>query len=145
MFKKPATILFLITLPILFSSCDSYIGKVCTAEFRILGVAVYTVDDKPVVLDELTITARPLRNEVELDVCGNGYDCENGGPAGWPEEGFYTIFHDGMRGAIRRGSIQIKVAGKNDKVQFEEEFLISDNGCHISKAAGPDTIFVEGN
>lgn len=145
MLKKTAIIFCLIITPILFSSCDSYIGKVCTAEFRILGVSVYTVDDKPVVLDEFTINARPLHNEVELDVCGNGYDCENEGPAGWPEEGIYTIFHDGMRGVIRRGSIQIRVAGKNEKVQFEEEFLISDDGCHVSKAAGPDTVFVEVN
>ncbi len=50
-----------------------------------------------------------------------------------------------MRGAIRRGTIEIKVAGKNDTVQFEEEFLISDDGCHVSKEAGPDTIFVEVN
>lgn len=143
MYKKPVFIFFLIIVPALLSSCDSLGGEVCTAEFRSLGIAVYSTKNEPVILDDLTVTAREFQREIKLDVCGNGYDCENGRPAGWPEEGIYTIFHDGMRSAIRRGSIQIKVAGKNEKVQFEEEFLISDDGCHVSKEAGPDTVFVE--
>jgi hypothetical protein len=143
MFKKLTFISCLIILPILFSSCDSFIGKVCTAEFRILGVAVYTTEEKPVILDELTITATPSRNGKEGDGGGNGYDGENDGQAGWPEEGIYTIFHDGMKGAIRRGAIEIKVTGKNERVQFEEEFIISSNGCHVTKEAGPDTVYLE--
>lgn len=145
MFKRRDLILFLILIPVLLSSCDLYIGKVCTAEFRVIGVAVSTVDNEPVILDELTITTKRFRQETTLDVCGNGYDCDTDGPAGWPEEGIYTIFHDGMKSAIRQGSIEIKAAGKNEKVQFEEEFVISSDGCHVSKEAGPDTIFVNMN
>lgn len=145
MFKRRELVLFLIIIPVLLSSCTSYIGQDCTLEFRSIGVAVYTVDNEPVILDELTITTKRYRQETTLDVCGNGYDCDTDALAGWPEEGIYTIFHDGMKSAIRHGSIEIKVAGKNEKVQVEEEFIISSDGCHVSKEAGPDTIFVNVN
>lgn len=80
----------------------------------------------------------------ELNICESmGSDCEKGTPYGQPEKGRYTIFHDGLRDEISGEKSAILVEGSNNKINIEEEFVIGDDGCHVFKAAGPDTIFVE--
>ncbi len=145
MFKKPVFILYLITICLLFNSCDSFIDQACTAEFRSIGVTVFTTENEPVILDEFTVTKRQFHSEGELEICGNGFDCENGKPAGYPQQGFYVIFHDGMRSKIKGGVMKVTASGKKDEIEFKEDFLISSDGCHVSKEAGPDTVYVETN
>lgn len=145
MFNKPASVIVLFIIPVLFVSCDSLspFDNVCTLEFRMIGMAVYSAEHEPVVLDEIAIFAVKSGRKTVLDICGDGYDCGAEGLAGRPDEGHYTIFHDGMRDKIRRETMKIQVEGKNENVSFSEEFVIGNNGCHVFKEAGPDTVFVD--
>lgn len=143
---KRVSILFL-ALVYLFSliSCDSGqspIGRVCTDELRIIGISVFSMNKEPIVLHQFTITN--LETGRVLNICESmGSNCENGKPYGQVEKGNYIIFHDGLRDEISGDKSTILVEGSNDDVSFQEEFVIGDDGCHVFKDAGPDTVFVE--
>lgn len=87
-----------------------------------------------------------MDTEKIVEVCDNILgNCEQDAPAGYPEEGIYFIYHDGLRDEISGKKSKILAEGSNEEVSFQEEFLIGDNGCHVFKTAGPDTVFVELN
>lgn len=137
--KNILTILIFIFL---FNSCDA-VFKDCTSVFKIVELSVVTTEGEPVELDEVNIINKTTGNA--LDLCSDGYDCDENRPSGAPELGRYTIFHDGLRDQVGKGGLIIQINGSNEVTSFQEEFLISDDGCHVSKEAGPDTVFVELN
>lgn len=140
------SLLFLLLLS-LFSllSCDSGqspINKICTGEFKMIGVQILSMDKEPVILDEASITN--VETGRVVDICEEGLgNCKNGALSGYHEEGFYFVFHDGVRDEIAGEKSKIQMQGSNEEINFSEEFQIGDNGCHVFKAAGPDTIFVD--
>lgn len=87
-------------------------------------------------LDELRVYEK--RFEVELDVCGSE-GCAPGSFKGNPESGSYVIIDDQFAGKINR-VLDIVVEGKSGELSFQEEFTIEDDGCHVSKRSGPETI-----
>ncbi len=140
-FPRTYPYLFLILTFAFFFSCDE---PICTRDFRAIAVQVLTTDGEPVVLDEFTVK-RSESGQV-IEICNDALgDCEKGAAAGYPEEGIYTIFHDGLRNKIRGYQIKIDVEGKKGEAVFQEEFVIVEDGCHVYKAAGPGTVFVDTN
>lgn len=83
-----------------------------------------------------------MRTEKAIDPCDfdDPNPCPGGRPMGSPEYGSYTIFHDGIRDMIIGDRIGIRVKGQKNGKQFDEEFLIGDDGCHVFKKEGPKRI-----
>lgn len=123
-------------------SCDS-ISTICSSDFRYLGVGVYLVDGiTPVVLDEVTLTDG--RSGKTIDLCDtNETECPGKGIMGVPENGSYTIFHDGLRDQIGFYPTPLLFEGRNDSITVEQVFLIGDDGCHVYKISGPGTLIAE--
>ncbi|WP_234567354.1 hypothetical protein [Rhodohalobacter sp. 614A] len=117
-------------------------GRVCTDELRIIVISVLSSEEEPIVFDQMTITN--LETGRVLNICeAMGSYCETGKPLGQPEKGRYTIFHDGLKDEISGEKSKILVEGSNEMFSIREEFVIGNDGCHIYKDAGPDTIVVE--
>lgn len=138
---RVSKILFIGLFLMSFLSCDAW-QEVCTSEFKIIGIQVLSADEEPIILDEVSVTN--LETDRVVEICDDGLgNCEKGVPAGYPEEGLYFIFHDGLRDEIPGDDTKILVEGSNDEIHFQEDFKIGDNGCHVFKEAGQDTVFVE--
>ncbi len=123
-------------------SCDS-ISTVCSSDFRYLGVGVYLEDGiTPVVFDEVRLTDG--RSGQTIDLCdANETECPGDGIMGVPENGSYTIFHDGLRGRIGFHPMPLLFEGRNDSITVEQLFVIGDDGCHVHKISGPGTLIAE--
>lgn len=61
---------------------------------------------------------------------------------GRPQTGSYVVMHDHYAGKIN-GKRDLILSGSNEEYSFREEITVEDDGCHIYKVAGPDTITVE--
>lgn len=138
---KLIKLLFIGLILISLQTCDS-LNTVCTDELIVINVRVLSMDEEPIDLDQVTVTG--LETGGVLDVCdGSWLDCENGAPSALAKEGIYPIFHDGLRDEIPGDDMKILVEGSNSEISFQEKFEIGDDGCHVFKEAGPDTVFVE--
>lgn len=104
-------------------------------------MAVFSLEREPVALNQVDITVKSSGRKI--NVCDGGYGCGREGLAGSQEFGSYTIFHDGLRDKIPGNEMNILVQGQNKELAFRQDFKIGENGCHVFKAAGPDTVFVE--
>lgn len=103
-----------------------------------------STEEEPISLDEVMV--KNLETNRVITVCDGAFEnCENGVPVGYHEEGFYYVFHDGVRDEIAGEKSKIQIQGSNEKISFSDEFQIGYNGCHVFKAAGPDTVFVDVN
>lgn len=112
---------------------------VCTGDFRYISIIVLTTDQQPVILDQLSVFDKTSGEE--FDLCEPD-GCADGGSLGAPDMGVYYIFHDHFVGKIGMGDRTLIVEGENADISFQEEFGVRDNGCHIEKTAGPDTVIV---
>lgn len=120
---------------ILLFSCDLIDERVCTLEFRTIGMAVETPEGDPVVFDEFTI--RNSRTGKKIDLCdSDSSTCGESNIHGAPEFGIYTIFHDGVRSEIFGPAMAVIAEGRKGDQIFERVFAVGDDGCHIFLIAG---------
>jgi hypothetical protein len=123
-------------------SCEElFNSKVCTLEFRYLMVSVVDGDENPVRFDEVSVTN--YRTGDAIDLCDSEPSLCIDEIAGNPEMGYYTIYHDGLRGDIGFRPISVLFDASNDSVSVQQLYLIGDDGCHVYKMSGPEVIAVE--
>lgn len=136
--KITKIILLALAAPLLFScSNPGDPGRVCTAEFVTHTLTVLTPDAEPA--DSVQIT-------VSNKATGNTYDvCEPSICDETPDDGTYVIFHDGFLGKVDSDGEEIVVRGTKGDKGFTEEFIFKDDGCHIRKIAGPDSVYLQMN
>lgn len=121
------------------SSCDLFeSSNICSSDFRYVNILVLTQENEPAVLDEIRVLDKHTGSEIDL--CQPD-TCPEGSIMGIPEVGSYVIIHDHFVGKIRKRA-DLQVEGKGQQGNFQETFRVTDNGCNISKTAGPDTVFV---
>lgn len=123
-----------------WTSCDS---QICTSSFDFVQIQVLNQNEEPVELDSIKII--DMRTDKAIDPCDfdDPNPCPGGRPMGTPELGGYTIFHDGIRDMIIGDRIGIQVIGEKGDQQFQEDFLIGDDGCHVFKMEGPGTVMLD--
>ena len=116
-------------------------SKVCTSEFRMIGVSVVYEDKEPVIFDDASVKNHRTGNEIDL--CSSYHsNCTREEIIGHPESGYYTIYHDGLRNEIGMRPVALMFSASNDSVSVEQLFLIDEDGCHVQKKAGPDQIII---
>lgn len=123
-----------------WTSCDS---QICTSSFDFVQIQALDQNEEPVELDSFEII--DMRTEKTIDPCDfdDPNPCPGGSPMGSPELGGYTIFHDGIRDMIIGDRIGIRVIGQKGDRQFQEDFLIGNDGCHVYKMEGPESVTLQ--
>jgi len=123
-------------------SCEElFNSKVCTLEFRYLTVSVVDRDENPVRFDEVFVTN--YRTGDAIDLCDSEPSLCIDEISGSPEMGYYTIYHDGLRGDIGIRPLSVLFEASNDSVSVQQLYLIGDDGCHVYKMSGPEVITIE--
>lgn len=135
--------LSILFLAALMGGCDSTnsIDRVCTAEFRIFSTTVLSPDGEPADSVDISITIGD--SDESFDPCAEDFEenCDIGGPVG-----FYIIFHDGLIDKIDEGeNATVLVEGTRGELGFTREFVFTNDGCHVAKVAGPDTVTLQSN
>lgn len=136
--KNSSNILFFI-LAVVFTSCSNPQdpGRVCTAVFITHTITVLTPDDEPADSVQITVLNKETGNE--YDVC-NSTICDEP-----PRSNPYIIFHDGFLEKVDSDGEEVIVRGAKGDKSFTEQFTFRDDGCHIRKVAGPDSVYLQVN
>lgn len=126
---------------IVVSSCNSTNSndRFCTAIFLGSAVSVLTPDGNLADSVQVRIT---IGNGESFDPCTRtlGDYCDQQGP------GKYIIFHDGIRDEIDEGeNAAVLVEGTRGELSFTREFVFTNDGCHVAKVSGPDTVRLQAN
>ncbi|WP_157621278.1 hypothetical protein [Salisaeta longa] len=110
----------------LSAGCDSQ-SVLCTAEFVTYTVRVVTPAGQPA--DSVQIEVRNASTGARYDVCGGLSPCHN------PEDGQYTIFHDGVD--VGPFPTEVVVTGRKGDLGFRATYVFRQGQCHVRKLAGP--------
>lgn len=128
--------LILMAAGLFLQSCSqSTSPRVCTLQFVVHQVTVLSAEGEPADSVDINITDRntgetfnPCESEV-FDCAGEGF------------EGNYTLIHDGYSDESEEGrEFNLRVKGQKDQASFEADFTFRNDGCHIRKVAGPDSV-----
>jgi hypothetical protein len=130
-------ILLALVTPLLFSCSNPDIPKVCTQQFVMHNLTVLSPGGEPA--DSVQIIVSNKATSDIYDVCGSSL-CEE-----TPADGQYIILHDGFFGKIDSDGETIVVHGEKGDRSFTEQFIFGDDGCHIQKIAGPDSVYLRVN
>lgn len=124
----------MLILAFMFASCtsDNTGERICTEEFVVHTITVLQPDGQPA--DSVSINVRNKESGDLYDVCQNDLCNANG------QQGQYVIFHDSFQGEISKEQENIVVSGTKDSLSFTEDYSFYDDGCHVRKIAGPDTV-----
>ncbi|MGM0545163.1 MAG: hypothetical protein ACQEST_00445 [Bacteroidota bacterium] len=125
--------IFCLALLLQFCSSNQQ-PKICTDEFVMLSVTVLDQNNE-------------LADSVDIQVTnksGTIYDCDEY-LCQETSMGTYSIMHDGLREEISDQKEIIIVEGNKDDFRFREDFQFRDDGCHVQKIAGPDTVTLQSN
>lgn len=128
----------LLTLLISCISCDKiYKDCLCTEEFRMYSLTILDNNNTPIDSVNITVTNK-LSNQV-YDLSDYDYD--------FLPKGEYIIFHDGFKRDLSTVIEVIVVESEIDSttVQTELGFNTDECNCHVQKAFGPDSIWVDLN
>ena len=131
-----------VCLALFFYACE----LACTDELRMIGVTVMAPEEEDsVFLDQIIITEKRTGKLIDLCDFGDHGHCSERTLREIPDYGIAPIiFHDGIRKKIkRRRAMEILVEGFRDSLSFQQEFVIGYDGCHVFKAAGPDTVYLQ--
>ncbi|MDZ7773265.1 MAG: hypothetical protein U5K31_11095 [Balneolaceae bacterium] len=131
--------LTLLLAGLLFQSClESHSPPVCTLQFEVHQVTVLNAEGEAA--DSVQIQITNQENGESFRPCEReSYDC--------PVEGFegrYTIIHDGYFEHSEEGKeFNLRVTGQKDEMSFQADYTFRNDGCHIRKVAGPDSVSLE--
>lgn len=131
--------LLLLAAGLFLQSCSQSISpRVCTAQFVVHQVTVLDTGGEPADSVEIDITDRDTGetfNPCESDA----FDCAAEG-----FEGNYTLIHDGYFEESEEGrEFRLYVMGRKNQTSFEADYTFRNDGCHIRKVAGPDSVQLE--
>lgn len=137
--KLHLNIILCILVGAFLAGCDLWNERnnvACTLEFMSYNLTVLTESGEPVEDAEIQIRNKESGETYEPCVNHDVYTCEYQG-----YEGHYTIFHDGFQELTEPNkTISLVVLGsKGDRV-FSAEFSFLNDGCHIIKKSGPNTV-----
>ncbi|HEX6981699.1 MAG TPA: hypothetical protein VF181_02965 [Balneolaceae bacterium] len=130
-------ILLILALPLLSSCSNPEISEVCTGIFITHTLTVLTPEGEPADSVQITVSNKETGNE--YDVC-NPTICDEP-----PRSNPYVIFHDGFSEKVDSDGEEIIVRGTKGDKGFTEQFTFRDDGCHIRKVAGPDSVYLQVN
>jgi len=140
--KSGFLLIIVLIIALTGQSCEKlFDSKVCTLEFRYITVSVVDGDENPVRFDEVSVTN--YRTGDTIDLCDSEPSLCIDEIAGSTEMGYYTIFHDGLRGDIGIRPLSVLFEASNDSVSVQQLFLIGDDGCHVYNMSGPEVITIE--
>lgn len=125
----------------LTAGCTSSVEAPCSLEFRSFNVTVLTPEGERA--DAVDISVIIGDSSESLDPCTEVYNdsCSLEG-----DNGLYVIFHDGFKEQIAKGkNVLVTVRGVRGETSFSQEYIFTNDGCHIRKVEGPDTITLQAN
>lgn len=132
----PILIAFLFAL-ILYSCTYTGLETPCTMELRTFHLTVLTPAGEPADSVQIDVTNKDTGEKYNAcrEVYGDSCDQID-------FEGTYIIFADGLEDDLNKEGEKIfaEVIGTREDLGFAEEFTFEFDGCHVFKAAGPDTV-----
>lgn len=132
-------LLLLLAAGLYLQSCSqSTSPRVCTAEFVVHRVTVLGTGGEPADSVDVDITDRDTGDA--FDPCeSEAFDCTADG-----FEGNYILIHDGYFEESEEGrEFRLHVTGQKNQASFEADYTFRNDGCHIRKVAGPDSVQLE--
>lgn len=129
--------LILLAVVLLITSClqSPSSPRVCTAQFVVHQVNVLNAEGEPADSVDINITNRDT-GEAFNPCESEAFDC-----AGEGFEGYYTLIHDGYFEESEEGRIfRLRVTGQKNLASFEADYTFRNDGCHIRKVSGPDSV-----
>jgi hypothetical protein len=111
--------------------CDNDMGgRACTASFDIITVSAR--EPGGAALESATATSTLLRTGEELEVT----------TLALLEPGTYAVVDDGSLQRIRAAGDVVRFEAQAGALLASADFSVSSSGgCHVSKLAGPDTVW----
>ena len=110
--------------------CDDPGGRACTASFAI--ITVHAREPGGAALDRATVTSTLLRTGEQLAITTLALF----------EPGTYPVVDDGSLRKIRAGGDVVRFEAQAGPLVATADFTVaSSGGCHVSKSAGPDTVW----
>lgn len=128
--------LFLLAAGLVLQSCSqSTSPRVCTAQFVVHQVTVLNAEGQPA--DSVDISITDQNTGEAFNPCeSEAFDCAAEG-----FEGHYTLIHDGYFEESEEGrEFRLRATGQKDQARFEADFTFRNDGCHIQKVSGPDSV-----
>lgn len=124
-------------------------GRVCTMEFRTIGLTVVDSLNAPVAEADVdvirTATGRSIvctgEQQYGCVVPGDGRGhraASNDGVLSVWGAGLYEVMHDGV--SVRGGGEMFRVEVGKGAARASEQLLFAHDGCHVRKLSGPDTL-----
>lgn len=125
----PHRFIFLIGIILFTFSCGKDQGRacsgICTEEFRTIRVSITDAENKPVLLDSISIT--DLSNNRNLDLNENDF----------LEEGVYMIFNDNFVQDYKNEESSLLFKGfQEDELVVEETYEVGADCCHVYHISG---------
>ena len=131
-------VLFLLILILPLASCINDDSVVCTMEFVTIGIQVTDSLDNPVKLDDYYTINNSTKEELHFKDMDPFWDSIN------VVRGYYTLATDSERDWTNRKNLKVTFYGFIDSVKvIEEEYIISDDICHIYLIRGKQHIVLE--
>lgn len=118
------------------SSHDTEPGYFCTALFAYITVTAVDSAGQPV--NDLAIRDSVLRTHQASDVTDQSLALLT--------PGTYVIFADNYMDSVRASGDSVRVTGTSSSVGpapspgFSTVYVFGNDGCHVKKLAGPDTV-----
>lgn len=132
-------LILLLAAGLYLPSCSqSTTPRVCTAQFVVHQVTVLDTGGEPADSVDIGITDRDT-GEAFNPCESEAFDCAAEG-----YEGNYTLIHDGYFEESEEGrEFRLRVTGQKNQTNFEADYTFRNDGCHIQKVAGPDSVQLE--
>jgi len=120
----------------MYSCTTSGLETPCTLEQRVLNMTILTPDGEPADSVEIVVSNKETGESYQTCKKLYGDDCYKDGA-----DGTYAIFADGVEEGLDKGEkIFTEVVGKKEDLSFNQDYTVGYDGCHVYKAAGPDTV-----
>lgn len=130
-------IISLLLLPVLYFSCKTEKGVMCTQEYRTIAVSVRDAAAKPILLSQYYVKKTSTNEIIDFSMEDPLMDSLN------RLQGIYTLFTDGKMAMTSKTGTEFEFHGILDSTELvNEKYLIGNDACHVTLLSGKTDIVI---
>ena len=130
-------IISLLLLPVLYFSCKTDKGIVCTQEYRTITVSIRDAAAKPILLSLYYVKKTSTNEIIDFSMEDPLMDSIN------RLQGIYTVFTDGKMAMTSKTGTEFEFHGIQDSTEIvNEKYLIGNDECHVQLLSGKTEIII---
>jgi hypothetical protein len=125
--------IFIIIYSILFFSCKSDKGIICTTEYRMLTISIKDTASKPVILSSYFVKKTSTGEIIDFSKDDSLYRIQ----------GIYFVSTDGKMGMTSKNGTEFEFHGILGTTEIvNEKYLIGNDECHVKMLSGKTEIVI---